>query len=169
MTPLEESIEHWERLVSGNRLPNENIGINDCALCRAYLYNSSVKACVGCPVSETTGKTHCENTPYNLVMKIKAEMFFIPYSVFLDTKEFKEAAKKELEFLKSLLPKTMNLRVKFGFIREFEIPDEIKDSPSEIGKFIANDFEQAENGNEIIRYYIEETTPSIPELLNYQI
>ena len=85
------------------------------------------------------------------------------------TKEFKEAAKKELEFLKSLLPKTINLRVKFGFIREFEIPDEIKDSPSEIGKFIANDFEQAENGNEIIRYYIEETTPSIPELHNYQI
>ena len=105
MTPLEESIEHWERLVSGNRLPNESIGTNDCALCKAYLHKSLTKNCVGCPVSKITGKTYCENTPYDLVMKIKNEMSVRSYSDFLDTKEFKEAAKKELEFLKSLLPK----------------------------------------------------------------
>lgn len=98
-TPLEESIEHWERLVSGKRLPNETIGRIYCALCEAYYWSKS-GICEGCPVKEKTGQPYCFNTPYQLV-----EDIYNKSNGALDSKKFKAAAKKELAFLKSLLPK----------------------------------------------------------------
>jgi len=106
MTPLEESIKHWERLASGNRAPHEDIGSKQCSLCRTYMHSLAFdQSCLACPVYEHTGRRYCGNTPYQLIDEIRNKMTSLTQHQFLDTEEFKEVAKKELEFLKSLLPK----------------------------------------------------------------
>lgn len=92
---LELSIQHWERLSSGNRQPGEGVGSNDCALCLNYFK----QGCNGCPVSQKTGATLCRKTPYAETQRHKYN---------LNSPEFKEAAKEELEFLKSLRNTNMN-------------------------------------------------------------
>lgn len=59
--------------------------------------------CEGCPVKEHTKQRFCEGTPFEQAQDIAGmvDEFDEP----LNTEMFKEAAQKELEFLKSLLPK----------------------------------------------------------------
>lgn len=106
---LKSSIAHWERLASGKRIHNEGVGVDDCALCKMFNRHINLNGpdldtrCFGCPVREHTGQQFCRGTPFILAEEIsdKIDEFDEP----LDTAMFKEAAQKELEFLKSLLPK----------------------------------------------------------------
>lgn len=79
LTALRASIAHWRRLATGKRLPKE------------------VPSAIYCPVRVATGNDFCESSPYWAAEK--AARFG------LDSKEFKAAARKELAFLRSLLPK----------------------------------------------------------------
>lgn len=97
LTALKESIEHWRRLASGNRLPKENTDAECCALCAAFVDLSDDDECHGCPVFERTDEHFCETTPYSIAN-------LAAYDFGLDTPEFKQAAKAELDFLISLLP-----------------------------------------------------------------
>lgn len=99
MTPeahraLLKSIEHWTRLATANRKPNEALGPHDCALCKLFWSNIN---CDGCPIKEHTGASGCAFTPYG-----NAEEAADSYG--LDSPEFLAAAQVELDFLKSLLP-----------------------------------------------------------------
>ena len=61
MTPLDESIAHWERLLdckTPDELEAEGYGEKACALCQAH------KDCKECPVYKDTGRTICDDTPY---------------------------------------------------------------------------------------------------------
>jgi hypothetical protein len=115
LTALKSSIAHWERLVSGKRRSGESMGSSHCALCRKFMLDSPLMDCEGCPVKEKTGRHGCQKTPYQDV-----ELVFFRQrqdisdsgvdwdkarELALDTMEFRRAAKKELAFLKSLLPK----------------------------------------------------------------
>ncbi len=106
---LEESIEHWQRLVSGERQQSngertglESVYADDCPLCALYLDQPEMPPCEGCPVFARTGIPGCEGTPWTAVAKIvwdgthagNPEAYLIP--------EFKEAAQRELDFLISL-------------------------------------------------------------------
>lgn len=97
MTDLEKSIEHWERLASGNRYPDEADDCESCALCETFLHNQA-GWCFGCPVAIAVNDIGCKGTPYT-------EASIAGQSHGLDSAEFKSAALLELEFLKSLLPK----------------------------------------------------------------
>jgi hypothetical protein len=102
LTALKQSIAHWERLVSGNRLSNEYIGIYDCALCLKFFDDG----CVGCPVYEKTGEPFCDGSSFmqahNIIYILRLKGLFKQEA--LDSPEFKAAAQEELDFLRSLLP-----------------------------------------------------------------
>lgn len=132
---LEESIEHWERLANGTSASDETIGSSSCALCilaerkseqfmDAYerdptpvssdpvsreTFHQVYRGCYGCPVLAHTGKTSCVGTPWdevsNVVSRAKGGDFTGACNQAKPLPEFKEAALKQLEFLKSLLPK----------------------------------------------------------------
>lgn len=91
-----ESIEHWTRLATGTRKSCEFVGVKDCALCQLFYTGYSPNSCVGCPVMQATKQRFCKNSPYKDASKAS---YFGYNSV-----EFKEAAQRELDFLKSLLP-----------------------------------------------------------------
>lgn len=79
---LENSIKKWEGIVAGIHHDN---GWRDCPLCQLF----QVKAdCQGCPVMQETGEPFCRGTPYR------------DYSAYPSS----EAAQRELDFLRSLLP-----------------------------------------------------------------
>jgi hypothetical protein len=88
------SVAHWQRLVNG--LPDEEVGPEHCALCDVFA--RAPHFCQGCPVAEKTDLSGCGGTPY-----AEAEFAFKKHG--LHSKRFKTAARKELAFLKSLLPK----------------------------------------------------------------
>jgi hypothetical protein len=107
---LLESIDHWDRLAAGKPNPREKVGWEDCALCALFLNPpcpTDVERCTGCPVRNRTGRKYCHGSPYDA-----AEQIAIPdisnqgAPQILNTVEFIEAAKLELEFLRSLLPDT---------------------------------------------------------------
>lgn len=95
LNALNGSIKHWERLSTGNRNPREDSGSEHCPLCEKFCVEG-LAYCVGCPVMERTGFSHCDNSPYDEASEARLEG--------LDSPEFKRAARKELKFLKSLLP-----------------------------------------------------------------
>lgn len=94
-TALDDSIAHWERMATGNRREGEKPRAEQCALCRMFCERSPTLSCAGCPIAEHTKRGGCEGTPYYLA--------YVAYTEFgLDSPEFKDAALKEVEFLKRL-------------------------------------------------------------------
>ena len=95
LTALKESIEHWRRMEDGSQKRRESPSAEQCALCN--IFNAPrTPQCIGCPVMEQTGLSLCNETP-----------FIDAYEAFLKTgisPTFRAAAKKEREFLESLLP-----------------------------------------------------------------
>lgn len=68
------------------------------------------------------------------------------------------------------------LKLKFGFIRGIEIPDEVSlVNPEAVVDYLKNHFIEAEESNEIIRYIIEEIIEpdnlpkEIDEIINREI
>jgi hypothetical protein len=77
---LLDSIEKWENRAAGKD------DFRMCSLCAMYT------ACQGCPVAKHTGLDDCRGTPY------------WQYVTEGDTDVRKDLARKEADFLKSLLP-----------------------------------------------------------------
>ena len=95
LTALKLSIAHWRRMAEGNRNKGDKPTGSQCALCIEFRKYSS---CDGCPVQIHAGTHMCNCTPY-----YSAHIAYIDYGP--KSPEFKAAARKELEFLESLLPK----------------------------------------------------------------
>ena len=96
---LRGSIAKWEGIVAGTMVDK---GMDNCPLCA--LFNpliegsrnySGPETCSGCPVMERTMLRFCAGTPYEPFDNCDVEE---------GTHEYIGAAKRELDFLKSLLP-----------------------------------------------------------------
>ena len=100
MKELDDSIRHWERIVScieyndATSLLYEGIGPSSCSLCQNFLDED----CVGCPVSAATGQHCCRGTPYNTATKA-IERWVLGGR---DSIEALKAAESELAFLEGL-------------------------------------------------------------------
>jgi hypothetical protein len=92
LTALRGSIAKWEGIVAGTA---KNEGAGNCPLCQLFLVPAPLGSeCVGCPVRDRSGASNCFNTPY---------MNFVwTWPLYSEKKH--EHAKRELEFLTSLLP-----------------------------------------------------------------
>lgn len=104
ITALRESVEKWDKIVSGT---GADWGMRNCSLCHTYraVSDEDGEHCAGCPVREATGETYCRNTPYEVYARMPDEHFkFVNgegwYAV---TDRAKEVAKMEADFLRSLL------------------------------------------------------------------
>ena len=86
---LKLSIQKWEKVLAWAEQHRASIpeGIDyvTCALCIAYPY------CQGCPIEYYTGKEDCHGTP-----------FYQAYEA-ATSKSFRQACKKEIEFLQKVL------------------------------------------------------------------
>lgn len=97
---LKASIAHWRRLATGKASVTERPFSDDCALCKLFVEQAEIGfECVGCPVMAKTGLNKCQRSPWSTA----STSYFLegPLSC-----RFKDDAKKELAFLKSLLPKS---------------------------------------------------------------
>lgn len=94
---LEVSIEKWERNTVAQMLCDVSVSESSCALCRLFIS----KECKGCPVRESSGYKYCRETPYK-----KAVNSLLSWRNGVGSRdEFQSAARDEVDFLKSLLPK----------------------------------------------------------------
>lgn len=91
LTALKGSIEKWDAIVAGT---GRDYGTHNCPLCAAFYQPSNPEDddCTGCPVREATGRSWCDGSPYDNYRSCKSCW------------GRQRAAKKELEFLRSLLP-----------------------------------------------------------------
>ena len=96
---LKESIEHWERLSTGHRMPDEAPNTSSCALCKLFYkrvpFYAAPALCDGCPVKEFTGESGCHSTPCKEAVSAWMEWGG-------DSVQFRDEAKKELEFLRRI-------------------------------------------------------------------
>ncbi len=99
---LKGSIEKWERIVAGT---GGDRGYRNCPLCALFLRYSE-PTCEGCPVAAKSGRPNCEKTPY-IAWHESGDRSYeaIDKSWFAHGPKSLAAAKRELAFLKSLLPK----------------------------------------------------------------
>jgi len=54
---MEASVKKWDRIIAGK---GSDGGVFDCPPCRIFY----VLICIGCPISEYTGKKFCKGSPY---------------------------------------------------------------------------------------------------------
>ena len=101
LAALKGSIKKWKKIVAGTGGDN---GYDDCPLCALFMIDRSNPGptCKGCPVAAQAGQGGCRGTPYELWSKLFS-VLVRPWHA--KTKVKKAAARKELAFLKSLLPK----------------------------------------------------------------
>jgi hypothetical protein len=106
---LEASIKHWEELSAAQSLESVNIGSKACALC--LLFNTEDNRCAGCPVREKSNLRFCLGTPYSRAADaLRTWNNAIDYPDHgypkpeIAAEQFREAAREEVKFLKSLLP-----------------------------------------------------------------
>ena len=96
---LEGSIKKWEKIVDGTGVDE---GGSNCPLCKLY------HRCNPCPVAETVNKKGCCGTPW---VEWRIHGFkrhttgFFCFSLKVECPTCKRLAQKELDFLKSILPK----------------------------------------------------------------
>jgi len=108
---LKGSIKKWEKIVEGTGIDE---GTDNCPLCELFYY----KDCHGCPVYEKTNCPDCIDTPCgdwneHIATKHKEKG---DYKVYCPV--CKELAQKELDFLKSLLPRSQKLKLKIKGIKK---------------------------------------------------
>lgn len=97
---LKGSIAKWEAIVAGT---GTDEGPNNCPLCQLFFGDLMVRDegdCVECPVMQKTGQKYCKGTPY-----VEWDDMTGDYESVADTIERVNAARAELAFLKSLLPR----------------------------------------------------------------
>lgn len=94
LTALRKSIAHWEENLAANDPFDVYTTSDYCALCDAF------HGCIGCPVAERAGDTECDNTPW-----VNAHDAKHAWKYGYGTKrQFRNACRAEIKFLKSLLP-----------------------------------------------------------------
>lgn len=94
---IQRSIQKWDDIAERG---GEDKGTGNCALCKLYWG----KNCVGCPVAEATGKIHCVGSPYDAWDRHQIKVHDDPLSPTVHCSTCRRLARKEREFLKSLLP-----------------------------------------------------------------
>ena len=103
LASLQESIAHWERLAAGTQGSDETPDSVSCSLC--YRFNQDCETPgpnpEKCPVYLRTGRHDCLGSPWQDASRTWR---FGP-DLFPRHLTFRDAAIKELEFLRSLLPK----------------------------------------------------------------
>lgn len=112
-TALKKSIKHWEENVAAKHPSKANSHAEACALCTMFSDNldEAGQWCTGCPVKARTRRDLCRSTPWS-----RAEAAWSGWVLKNETKEnlvqqeraravWQTAAQKELDFLRSLLPK----------------------------------------------------------------
>lgn len=105
LTALKTSIAHWQEISVATRKTMPRIGGNTCALCIEFNHRKSDEDCLGCPVREKTNYPYCQNSPYEKVEELFSNFgaqTLIDDNTHIST--FRRAAKRELDFLISLLP-----------------------------------------------------------------
>lgn len=95
---LKRSIAHWLRMATGKARIGERPDGLHCALCARFALPKNAFGCDGCPVKEKTGLSGCSGTPWQAA-------YDACHAYGIDSVRFKRAAKKQLAFLRSLLPK----------------------------------------------------------------
>ena len=114
MTPeaqkaLELSILHWKAILAGKDV---SLGTKNCPLCHEFFLTPQGR-CIGCPVSEKTGKAFCDDSPYIKFSRIATKFAEIgvanvglSYGPINSSTpgEVIEAIRDELDFLISLHP-----------------------------------------------------------------
>ena len=110
LAALKGSILKWEKIVDGSGI---DMGCDNCPLCQRFrgeLNNAPADDCAGCPVA-AAGFPACVGSPYQawitacVALNLAIEDGSTPKEKMRAAKNKKLAAKAELEFLKSLLPK----------------------------------------------------------------
>jgi hypothetical protein len=101
MTPkaaeaLELSILKWKKNAQISRVRDAKIYGNSCALCTLFAKakNEILEECAGCPVSDSTGKSSCSDSPWEWARRI--------YETDGNLTFFHLAALAEVVFLESL-------------------------------------------------------------------
>lgn len=101
---LKASIAKWEKNAVAKTTGDYLKSVKDCPLCGLFY----AKDCDGCPISEKTGQTVCEGTPYAEAAEAWSDW---DWWTVIDGKaraksraKALRAAKAEVKFLKSLLP-----------------------------------------------------------------
>lgn len=108
LTYLREHIAQWRAIVDGTAADTQNAPL--CALFYGTV-DAAGQGCTGCPVRESSGKPYCAGSPYvvwnNLLGQHLSDDTPATLSNFpLDVvDEARDAAREELDFLRSLLPK----------------------------------------------------------------
>ena len=104
LNALKGSIKKWENIIQGTA---GDQGSHNCPLCKVFIAGG----CKKCPVALKTKRTDCTGTPYmEWAMATKDQWGRLSLApsvgaLAISTKEI-AAAKAELNFLKSLLPKS---------------------------------------------------------------
>lgn len=94
---LKGSILKWELIVGGFE---SNKNGRNCTLCR------TLARCEDCPVYLHTGIMHCGETPYSEFVVVAYDLAEYNHGLSLaSNKKLRRLAQKEVDFLKSLLPK----------------------------------------------------------------
>ncbi len=93
------SIEKWERNAEAETPEAYRTRANHCPLCTLYVKS----ACRGCPVMARTSRPGCVGTPWHEADDAKRDWSTLPQRARLRN-EARAAARKDVEFLKSLLP-----------------------------------------------------------------
>ena len=104
MTPevreaLEASIKHWEENRDARSPADVTYSVQHCALCQLFFYNY-LNRCSGCPIQERTGRSLCEDTPYEDAVNARTAW----KNGYASQEDFQTAAQAEVDFLKNLLP-----------------------------------------------------------------
>ena len=92
---LRGSISKWRAIAAGRK---KDQGWENCPLCIKFLHNSE-DICSGCPVSAKTHSAGCRGTPYERWEELGG------LTEKATTTRLVRAAKAEVRFLESLLPK----------------------------------------------------------------
>lgn len=91
---LKASIAKWEENAAVTELSEARVYGDTCPLCKLFSYDINTLDCKGCPVAVKTGKSQCNGSPWDAARGAK----------YKTLGKFRAAARKEVAFLKSLLP-----------------------------------------------------------------
>ena len=102
LTALERSIARWDELAQAEETRWLDLSAADCALCQLF-WARAPKGCGQCPVAIQTGRTACFGSPFYLASASLEDWKEDPENDELRD-HFRQSARAEAEFLRSLLP-----------------------------------------------------------------
>ena len=108
LTALRRSIKHWEENVAAKEPDKASVEGGDCALCNIFVWPGIFASdkrfdCLSCPVAKRTGETSCKGSPYAVAVVALFQWNMLPNKT--TEENWRNAAREEVRFLRSLLPK----------------------------------------------------------------